>query len=87
MTDLQLFSNISALPSNLKQEVADFVAVLQQKSKGKHLFSQTAYTAEEPLTHYNSNFSDFLLKGPVFSDDQIAAIKENRKKINQWRTK
>jgi len=35
MTDVQLYTEISSLPSELKQEVSDFVAFLKQKSKTK----------------------------------------------------
>lgn len=33
MTDIQLYSQISALPSALKKQVSDFVANLKKKSK------------------------------------------------------
>ena len=33
------------------------------------------------------NFQEFLLKGPVMSDIQYSAFRENRKAFNQWRTK
>ena len=33
MTDVQLFTEISTLPANLKQEVSDFVAFLKTKKK------------------------------------------------------
>jgi len=33
------------------------------------------------------NFQVFLSKGPVMSDAQYAAFKENRKSLNQWRSK
>jgi hypothetical protein len=33
MTDVQLFTEISALPANLKQEVLDFVAFLKTRKK------------------------------------------------------
>ena len=29
---------------------------------------------------------EFLLAAPVFSADQIAAIKQTRREINKWRT-
>lgn len=32
-------------------------------------------------------FQEFLLKGPVMSDVQYSAFKENRKTFNQWRSK
>ena len=34
-----------------------------------------------------TNFREFLLKGPIMSDVQYSAFKENRKAFNQWRTK
>lgn len=33
MKDLRLYSEITSLPSDLKQEVSDFVAFLKRKSK------------------------------------------------------
>lgn len=33
MTDIQLYSQISSLPSNMKKQVSDFVASLNEKSK------------------------------------------------------
>ncbi|KAA5543346.1 type II toxin-antitoxin system VapB family antitoxin [Adhaeribacter rhizoryzae] len=35
MTDIQLFSQISSLPPDLKKEVSDFVEFLKQKEKSK----------------------------------------------------
>jgi hypothetical protein len=34
-----------------------------------------------------TDFQKFLLNGPVMSDDQYSAFKENRKAFNQWRSK
>ncbi len=34
-----------------------------------------------------SDFQKFLLNGPVMSDNQYIAFKENRKSFNQWRCK
>ena len=34
-----------------------------------------------------TEFQEFLLKGPVMSDEQYSAFKENRKAFNQWRSK
>lgn len=84
MTDLQLFSEISALPSNMKKEVSNFVAQLKEKAKNKTL---TDHKVEESLVKYGMKFSDLLLKGPVFSEEQIKGIEEARKSINEWRTK
>lgn len=33
MSDLQLYTQISSLPANLKKEVSDFVKFLKQKNK------------------------------------------------------
>lgn len=35
MTDIQLYTQISSLPPDLKKEVSDFVTFLKQKSKAK----------------------------------------------------
>ena len=35
MSDAQLFTEISSLPANLRQEVSDFVAFLKYKKKQK----------------------------------------------------
>jgi len=85
MTDIQLYSEISSLPSDLKQEVSDFVAFLKQKSKKQSKLNSEKL--EEPFTVYKSKLSDILLKGPVFSEDQIQNIDKARKSINEWRTK
>ena len=83
MTDLQLYSEIASLPSDLKQEVSDFVAFLKQKSKKVKAVKQV----EEPSIAYHTKLSDILLSGPVFSEEQIKNIEETRKSINKWRTK
>ncbi|WP_131536946.1 DUF2281 domain-containing protein [Pedobacter nototheniae] len=84
MKDLKLYLDISSLPSNLKEEVSDFVEFLKQKSKQKRVSENLV---EEPMVAYTSKFSDILLNGPVFSDEQIQTIEETRKSINKWRTK
>lgn len=33
------------------------------------------------------SFMDFLLDGPVYSEQEIAVIEENHKSISAWRTK
>jgi hypothetical protein len=40
MTDIQLYTKLSGLPSNLKSEVADFIDFLKYKSK-KHEIKNT----------------------------------------------
>ena len=83
MTDLQLFSEISSLPSNMKKEVSDFVAYLKEKAKQVNSITKV----EEPAVKYGVKLSDILLNGPVFSEAQIQKIEETRKSINEWRTK
>jgi hypothetical protein len=34
-----------------------------------------------------SDFQEFLLKGPVMSDNQYSQFLENRKRFNEWRVK
>ena len=43
MTDVQLYSEILSLPSELKQEVSDFVAFLKQKSKTKKVVDKRIF--------------------------------------------
>ena len=45
---------------------------------------------EENGNKNSSNMDDlkaFLLKGPVFTKEQLKAISDARKQINKWRTK
>ena len=41
----------------------------------------------EPAQKSNDDFIDFLLKGPVYSEKEMAVVEENRKSIAAWRTK
>jgi len=78
MSNLQLFAEITSLPSNLREQVAVFVKSLKQSSPK---------TMEETQTTYKPNLTNFLLQGPVFSKDQIKKIKKTTNSINEWRTK
>ena len=40
-----------------------------------------------PIKQENDEFIDFLLKGTVYSKEEIRIIEENRKSIAAWRTK
>jgi hypothetical protein len=35
----------------------------------------------------NKDFMEFLLKGPIMSDEHYREFKETRKSINKWRSK
>lgn len=67
MTDIQLYSQISSLPSDLKKQVSDFVSSLKKKSKeSKRLkerqfgyakdFFKMAADFDEPL----EDFKDYM---------------------------
>ena len=53
-----------------------------QKAKLKEELSDKSKKAKKL-----PNFTEMLLKGPVFTKKQIAQIEENRKSIAAWRTK
>ncbi len=42
---------------------------------------------EEKSKSDNSEFQNFLLNGPVMTDNEYEQFLENRKWFNQWRTK
>ncbi len=47
---------------------------------------QKELVAEVPQT-INNSLKEFLLTGPVFSEEQIKTIEDTRKSINEWRIK
>jgi hypothetical protein len=53
-----------------------------QKDQLKAVLSEPKSTPKK-----QSDLTKLLLSGPVFSKKQIDVIKQNRKSINQWRTK
>ena len=42
---------------------------------------------KRPLKKDKDEFIEYLLNGPVYSDQEINEIEENRKSIATWRTK
>jgi hypothetical protein len=66
----QLIQVIKKLPSHQKDRIK---AELNDKATRKKRTEK-------------SEFQKFLLKGPVMSDTEYNQFKENRKKMNQWRT-
>jgi hypothetical protein len=42
---------------------------------------------EKPTIKDKDAFIEYLLNGPVYSDEEIHMIEENRKSIAAWRTK
>jgi hypothetical protein len=66
MTDSQLFSQISNLPSDLKKEVLDFVEFLQRKSRKKNLkerkfgFAKDLFKVAADFDEPLKDFKDYM---------------------------
>lgn len=60
MTDLQLYTQISSLPSDLKKEVSDFVEFLKQKAKSKTRLKKRQLGAAKGLIVMSPNFDEPL---------------------------
>jgi len=44
-------------------------------------------TEKEPAQDDKAEFIEMLLNGPVYTEEQIQTIEDNRKSIAKWRTK
>lgn len=53
-----------------------------QKARLRHELND-----KKPTIEKKDDFLEFLLKGPVYNEKDIAIIEENRKSIAAWRTK
>ena len=60
MTDVQLFSQISSLPSDLKKEVSDFVAFLKQKSANGEKIKERQFGYSKNFFIMSDNFDQPL---------------------------
>lgn len=60
MTDVQLYSEIASLPSELKQEVSDFVAFLKQKSKTKKVIDKRVFGYAKGAFEMSDDFDEPL---------------------------
>ena len=58
MTDIQLYTKLSGLPSNLKSEVADFIDFLKHKSKDNKKNSRRISGKAKGLIRMKDNFDD-----------------------------
>ena len=56
MTDLQLYTQISSLPADLKKEVSDFVEFLKQKAKPKSRLKKRQLGAAKGLIVMSPDF-------------------------------
>lgn len=53
-----------------------------QKSKLRNELSK-----DESAQNEKASYIELLLKGPVYTDEQLMTIEENRASISKWRTK
>jgi len=60
MTDIQLYTQISSLPPDLKKEVSDFVAFLKQKSKAKKEIKERQFGYAKDFFKMASDFDEPL---------------------------
>jgi hypothetical protein len=60
MTELQFYSQISSLPKDMQQEVADFVAFLQQKAKKSKPRKERKFGSGKGFFTISSDFDDPL---------------------------
>ena len=60
MTNIQLYSQISSLPSDLKKEVSDFVAFLKQKSKTSKNIKERQFGYSKDFFKVSDDFDEPL---------------------------
>lgn len=60
MTDLQLFTEISSLPNELKKEVQDFVAFLKTRAKKQEPIKQRQFGAAKGFFVMHEDFDEPL---------------------------
>jgi hypothetical protein len=60
MTDIQLYSQITSLPADLKKEVSDFVEFLKQKTKAKTILKKRQLGAAKGLIKMSPDFDEPL---------------------------
>lgn len=60
MTDVQLYTKIASLPSNLKKEVSDFVDFLKTKSKEKRQIKERKFGSAQGFFKMAPDFDEPL---------------------------
>lgn len=60
MTDIRLYTQISSLPTDLKQEVSDFVEFLKQKTKSKTKLKERRPGVAKGLIKMSADFDEPL---------------------------
>lgn len=66
------------------QQLLTAVKTLSSSQKAR---IKKALEQEQPIDDNKASFIEMLLKGPVFTEDEIQTIEENRKSIAKWRSK
>ena len=77
--ELRLNINYEQLLNIIKQLPAPQIEKLKAELNKKG--------SQEQSKKASSDFQNFLLNGPVMSDEQYDAFVENRERMNQWRPK
>lgn len=65
------------------EDLLTLVSQLQPEEK-ERLQQELARSTKTPVKL--NSLSKLLLNGPIFTEEQIAIIEENRQSINEWRT-
>lgn len=60
MTDLRLYSELSALPPDLKKEVQDFIAFLKTKAREQNTNKQREFGAAKGFFEMHNDFDEPL---------------------------
>lgn len=65
----------------------ELVTIVRQLSPSQKARLQKELAKDSKPASEKSRLTQLLLTGPVFTNEQIQAIEETRKSINEWRTK
>ncbi len=66
-------------------QLLEIIKKLPLAQKKKLKIELEAELSESKAKDY-SEFQDFLLKGPTMSEEQYTEYKNNRERLNKWRT-
>ena len=65
----------------------ELIKIVNKLPKGKLRLLRAEIEKKSAVEYKASNLKSLLLKGPVATKRQLEIIENNRKAINQWRTK
>lgn len=65
----------------------ELVKIVKKLPKGKLRLLRAEIEKKTTFEYKVTNLKSILLKGPVATKKQLEVIENNRKAINQWRTK